>query len=301
MKRTLEYIITEEFHNHSIQDFLHSKEFCHQTIVYLKQTTNGILLNGEWVHINHLLKENDMLTLSWLEPHKETNIEAIAMPLDIIYEDEDIIIINKASNVPIHPSMGNHNNTLANGIMYYFNQKDEDFTYRCMNRLDRDTTGLTIIAKNCQSAGILSRSIQKREVHRTYLAICEGLVEESGTINAPIARKNDSTIERCIDFEKGETAITHFQRIDYNNKKNLSLVKLQLETGRTHQIRVHMKHIKHPLIGDFLYNPNLTDIKRQALHSYSLEFEHPITKKKLYLTASLPEDMQKLFASNKII
>lgn len=301
MKRTLEYIITKEFHNKSILFFLQHMDFCHQTIVFMKKTPNGIMLNNIWVHVNHVLSENDLLTLSWEEENKESNIMPSAMALNIVYEDEDILVINKEANTPIHPSMGNHDNTLANGIMYYFSQKGENFTYRCMNRLDRDTTGLTIIAKNCQSAGILSRSIQIREIHRTYLAICEGFVEEHGTINAPIARKEASTIERCVDTENGESAITHYQRIGYNKDKNISLVKLRLETGRTHQIRVHMKYINHPLIGDFLYNPNMKDMSRQALHSYSLEFIHPITKKKLYLTASLPKDMQDLFPSNKII
>lgn len=300
MDRTLEYIITKEFHNRTIADFLSAQNFCHQTIVYLKQTPNGIMQNGIWVHVTGILREHDVLRLHWVEPHQASSVVPVCMDLDILYEDEDILLINKASDTPIHPSMGNYHNTLANGVMAYYESKGCDFTFRCINRLDRDTTGLTIIAKNCQSAGILSRRVASREVHRTYLAICEGQTNEKGTILAPICRKDDSTIERCVNFEKGESAITHYTRLSYNENLHLSLVRIQLETGRTHQIRVHMKHLGHPLIGDFLYNPNMNHMKRQALHSYSLDFLHPVTNESCHFIAPLPEDMRRLFPSVEV-
>lgn len=301
MTRKLTYIIEKEFHNKTVGYFLKEQEFCHQTIVYLKQTEEGICRNGQWVYVNTLLEEGDTLTLQWKEPVWDTTIIPVDLPIEIIYEDDDYLILNKSANMPIHPSMGNHDNTLANAILSYYQKCGVAYPYRCINRLDKDTTGLTIIAKNCQAAGILSRSVASRNIHRTYLAIVEGEVTEGMTINAPIARKEASTIERCVDEEHGEEAITHVFPLSYNKELNLSLIRLQLETGRTHQIRVHMKHIGHPLIGDFLYNPNMQYIKRQALHAYQLSFIHPITKKEVHYTAPLPDDMNQLFNGLKIV
>lgn len=294
MKRILTYKINKEEAGKTIEKFLKEKGYTHAVLVSLKKTENGIRRNGIWAYTNEKLNENDIIEVKIIEEAFEKNIEAVYYPLDIVYEDEDIIVINKPSNMPIHPSMNNHDNTLANALIYYFNNQNIAFTFRCINRLDRDTTGLTIIAKHALSAAILGLAVSKREIKRTYNAICQGYVPDSGTIDAPISRKNDSTIERCVDYASGEKAITHFKRIAYNPKKNLSLVELKLETGRTHQIRVHMKHEGYPLIGDFLYNPDYEYIKRQALHSKILSFVHPISKKEMYFEAPLPLDMKSL-------
>ena len=194
--------------------------------------------------------------------------------------------------MPIHPSMNNYGNTLANAVMWHFAQQKIPYTFRCINRLDRDTTGLTILAKNMLSAGILSNQMQKRQICKEYRAICTGIVPDAGTICAPIARAAESTIERCVDFEHGEAAVTHYELEKTDGI--LSLVKLTLETGRTHQIRVHMKYAGHPLIGDFLYNPEDTTMNRQALHCCRLKFVHPITGKEMVFEAPLPEDMKKI-------
>lgn len=295
MERKLEYIITNEFHNRTIEQFLKAQEYPHQAIVQLKKTRNGICKNGVWAYINEKLTVGDRISLHLVEDVEESSILPIPVDLSIVYEDEDFIIINKAANMPIHPSMNHYEGTLANGLMYYYKEQGQNFTFRCINRLDRDTSGLTIVAKHLLSAGILSRQVSKREIHRTYLAICSGFVYENGTIDAPIARVHDSTIERCVDFIHGERAVTHYKRISYSAEKNLSLVELHLETGRTHQIRVHMKYIGHPIIGDFLYNPDYRFCNRQALHSYSLSFIHPITKKEMHFTSPLPEDLKCIF------
>ena len=160
--------------------------------------------------------------------------------------------------------------------------------------MDKDTTGLTIIAKHALSAAILSSAIKKREIKREYLAIVSGETEASGTIDAPIARKENSILERQVDFTNGERAITHYKRLFYQD--GLSLLLLSLETGRTHQIRVHMKYIGHPLIGDFLYHPDFSRIDRQALHAYRLSFLHPIKKEPILISAPLPSDMTSLFS-----
>ena len=204
-------------------------------------------------------------------------------------------MINKPAGMPVHPSMGNHDNSLANALMYYFNSQGLSFVFRCINRLDRDTTGLTIVAKHALASGILGKAVAKRDIHRTYYAVCSGHTPDCGRIDAPIARRSDSAIERCVDFDKGEYAITDYTRLKYNPDKDLSLVQLKLLTGRTHQIRVHMKYIGFPLIGDFLYNPDYTYMDRQALHSGRLEFIHPVTGEKMDLISDIPSDMKSLF------
>ena len=295
MERKLEYIITDEFHNKTIEQFLKQQEFPHQAIVQLKKTPKGILLNGIWAYVNQKLSCGDRLSLHLVEDVPESSIEPIYVPLNIIYEDEDLLVIDKPANMPIHPSMNHHEGTLANGLMYYFKEQGQDFTFRAVNRLDRDTSGLTMVAKHLLSGGILSRQISTKSIHRTYRAICQGKLPETGIIDAPIARMADSTIERCVDFENGEHAVTHYERLAYDEQKDLSLVALKLETGRTHQIRVHLKHLGYPIIGDFLYNPDYTYCSRQALHSASLCFTHPITKKEMHFASPLPEDLKCIF------
>lgn len=295
MERKITYQITEEFQNKTIEQFLKAQEYPHQAIVQLKRTHEGILKNDIWAYTSDRLSHGDILTLHLVEDVADTSIQPLYVPLDILYEDEDLLVINKPANMPIHPSMNHHEGTLANGLLYYFQEKKENFTFRCINRLDRDTSGLTIVAKHLLSAGILSRQVSKKEIKRTYRAICNGLVDESGTVNAPIARTHDSTIERCVNPKTGEHAITHYKRIAYDKEKDLSLVELRLETGRTHQIRVHMKHIGHPIIGDFLYNPDFTYCNRQALHSYQTSFIHPLTKKEMHFASPLPEDLKCIF------
>ncbi|MBO5098202.1 MAG: RluA family pseudouridine synthase [Agathobacter sp.] len=295
MERKLNYIITEEFHNKTIEQFLKSEEFPHQAIVQLKKTQEGILRNGNWAYVNEQLHVSDMLELHLVEDVADTTIQPIPVDLSIVYEDEDLVIIDKAANMPIHPSMNHHEGTLANGLLHYYQSQGQAFTFRCINRLDRDTSGLTIVAKHLLSAGILSRQVSNRQISRTYRAIVEGLVNDNGTIDAPIGRVDGSTIERHVDYDHGERAVTHYKRLAYDAEKDLSLVELHLETGRTHQIRVHMKYICHPIIGDFLYNPNYQFCNRQALHSASLEFIHPVTKEKMHFASSLPEDLKCIF------
>lgn len=286
MNRELTYKVTEEEEGMKIGDFLRKKGCSRHVIVHLKKTENGILLNNEWAYVGQVLKANDQLEIRILEEASSEQIVPRQLLLDIIYEDEDLLIINKPADMPIHPSINNYDNTLANALMWYYQEKKEAFVYRCINRLDRDTTGLLIVAKNMLSGGILSDMSKKREIHREYLAIAEGKVPEEGVIDAPIARKEESVIERCVDFEKGDRAVTHYWRMDYRN--GYSLVRLKLETGRTHQIRVHMKYLGHPLTGDYLYNPDYSILDHQALHSWKLEFRHPITGEQMHFAAEPP-------------
>lgn len=299
MNRFLKYIISAESNGMTISQFLKKQGYSHPIIVHLKKTENGIQLNNNWSYVNQKLKENDILQINIKEETASENIPPTPIDPDIfksmiMYEDDDILVINKPADLPVHPSMGHHEDTLANYCAYYYSQEKENgaFVFRCVNRLDRDTSGLVLIAKNMLSSAILSMSQLSHGIKRTYLAIVSGEILEQGTINAPIARTDNSVIERCVDYERGESAVTHYKRIDTAaiDNRQYSLVQIQLETGRTHQIRVHMKHIGHPLPGDFLYNPDMTHISRQALHSYALEFLHPITKEPMRLTMLPPKD-----------
>ncbi len=296
MNRLLRYQIDATHSGMTIQDFLKSQGFSSQNIVELKKMPESVLINGEWVYMTRRLSTDEELIIHIQENEVSEKIPPVNLPLDIVYEDEDILVVNKPADMPIHPSLNNYENSLGNAVAYYYAQQNKPFVFRCVNRLDRDTSGLTVIAKHMVSAGILSSMLADKRssgMTREYLAIVRGTVTPAkGTIDAPIARKEESVIERIVDYGRGENAITHYQVIEQKNGH--SLVSLQLETGRTHQIRVHMKHIGFPLIGDYLYNPDTEYISRQALHSHRLNFVHPITKELMTFTAPLPEDMQKV-------
>ena len=296
MERTLNYTTENLITSMPVSHFLKQKGFSSQNLVQLKKNPDAVLANEVPCFMNHVLHPGDTLTLHIREARSSEKISPVELPLDIVYEDEDLMVINKPAGMPIHPSMNNYYNSMANALAYYFDQQNRPFVFRCINRLDRDTSGLTIVAKHYVSAGMLSAMIANKAasgITREYLAIVKGSVQPpEGTITAPLGRKEGSIIERTIDFEKGESAITHYKVLD--EKNGHSLVSLILETGRTHQIRIHMKHLGYPLIGDYLYNPDMERIQRQALHAWKLSFVHPITGEKMQFTAPLPEDMAKV-------
>ena len=305
MQRIFQYTIPQLNTPISVKAFLKQQGFSGRSLIVLKAQEESVLVNNQPVHINHLMQPGDELEIRLTEEKSSEYVEPVELPLNILYEDEDLMVVNKPAGMPIHPSQNNRDNSLANALAWYFAQQNRPFVFRCINRLDRDTSGLTIIAKNVVSAGILSAMVaakgedsirreqdipSSKTIRREYLAISKGEVTPSfGTINAPIARKEGSIIERTVDFENGEKAVTHYKVL--HTKNGHSLISLLLETGRTHQIRVHMKFLGFPLIGDYLYNPDTTRMTRQALHAYKLDFEHPITGQAMSFTAPLPEDM----------
>lgn len=306
MKRILTYLITESDSDQRIYDFLCHHGYSRHIRTWLKQHPGSVRLNGEEALFYFPLKNGDLLEISLEEEHPSENIVPVDLPIHIIYEDEDLMVIDKPADMPVHPSIGNYENTLANAAAWYFHRQDIPFVFRCINRLDRDTTGLLILAKHMLSGAILSDQMKKRAIHRTYLAITEGKTDPAGTIDSPIGRTDQSLILRQVDHENGDSACTHYLQKCWHPKTfypetlpvpqdGLSLVQLQLETGRTHQIRVHMTSIGHPLIGDTLYNPETVLMNRQALHSYRLAFTHPVTGVSLEFTSPLPEDMVEFF------
>lgn len=260
----------------------------------LKRNPHGILIGNKKVTVLKTLRKGDLLTVYIKEKDESAeNITPVFHPLDIPFEDRDVIVCVKPPFMATHPSQDNYGTTLANALCHHFLHSGGPGTIRPVNRLDKNTSGLILVAKNMYASGVLSDALRDKEIKREYFAIVEGAPEaDEGTIDAPIARADGSTIKRCVDFERGERAVTHYKVI---KRGEFSLVRVWLETGRTHQIRVHFSYIGHPVAGDFLYGTEFSGgMERHALHSATLEFEHPITGERMYFESPLPEDMRQL-------
>ena len=308
--RKIRYDITTEYDGMKISRFLQMKGYSEKNLTVLRGREETIFLNGRPVHMNETICQGDAIEVYIPEVEEVTAVVPVNIPIEVVYEDEDIIVINKPANMPIHPSRLHQDNSLANVLAYYYKKDlddkdavDNKFVFRCINRLDRDTTGLTIVAKHMVSAAILYNEMKHRDIRRTYYAIVEetpdNRLPDSGVIDAPIGRADEQGIARRVDYENGHPAVTHYEVID--RVGDLALVRLKLETGRTHQIRVHMSYIGHPLIGDEIYNPKNSIMDRQALHAGELEFIHPITGEKLIIKADIPEDMRRVLNNIKKI
>ncbi|MBR0398011.1 MAG: RluA family pseudouridine synthase [Eubacterium sp.] len=366
MIRTFQYEITASDLPSTVHQYLRRQGYSRHILASLKPHPDAVLRNGGHVWFSDKLITGDTLTVTVRDEISSVNIVPAPVPFSIVYEDEDLMVINKPAGVSIHPAINHPADTLANGIAQLYQDRGIPYVFRCINRLDRDTTGLLILANNVLSASLLEQALQRREISRTYLAAAEGAVEPEGIIDLPIGRKEASLIERCVDPEHGDRAVTHFRTLQVfssdrlsaasvtntgspepinpmtsahstapanwtedanHSNKTYSLVELHLETGRTHQIRVHMAAAGHPLLGDTLYNPRyqtagpdqhrsaedspatdshaqkpadsryghvFPDITRQALHAWKLAFIHPITKEAMQFTAPLPDDFQSL-------
>ena len=284
--KTISLTISDEWSEKQIKSIMKNKlGFSAALITRQKRYDNGILLNGEKVNVTERVKTGDTLIFNLCDETSK-NIVPTNMPLDIIYEDEDIIALNKPRNMPTHPSIRHFDDTLANGLMYYF--KNTDFTFRVVTRLDRDTSGIVLVAKNPFSAHRLCEKMREGEIKKEYYAICHGAPKEAtGRIDAPIKRCNDSIITRCVSPD-GKEAITDY--IVEKEKNSLALIHLMPLTGRTHQIRVHLSHIGHPIYGDDMYGSPIKD-KRTLLHCGKVTFPHPSSNEIMSVIAPLPDDM----------
>lgn len=256
-----------------------------------KMIDNGyILVNDKPTKNNYKVKENDIIKID--ESFKEeTNIEPEEMKLNIVYEDNDIMIVNKPSGMVVHPGNGNYSGTLVNGLMYYTNSLSDingEIRPGIVHRIDKDTSGLIIIAKNNKTHEILSDYFKNKTITRTYIALVKGEIStNSGTIDAPIGRSDKDRKKMAVTSKNSKNAITHFTIL--KRYKGYTLIKCKLDTGRTHQIRVHMNYIGHPVYNDPVYTNDKCSDFGQFLHSYSMEFIHPITKEKMYFECPLPE------------
>ncbi|WP_010093581.1 RluA family pseudouridine synthase [Ornithinibacillus scapharcae] len=276
-----------------LRDYLRNTQgFSRRILKSLVYDGGTLLVNNEKADLRYILKTDDIVTLEFPSEVKGNHMHAEPIPLNIVYEDESVLVINKQAGVATIPSMNHQTGTIANGVLYHYETHNIPYTVHVVTRLDRDTSGLLLIAKHRYSHSLLS-SIQKNGgVKRKYFAVVDGVPTPiQGTINANIGRKEGSIIERIVR-EDGQQAITHYE-VKQDNRW-YALIAVQLETGRTHQIRVHFSHIGHPLLGDDLYGGSKNLIERQALHCYFLSFEHPMTKEIMSFQVDLPEDMKKI-------
>lgn len=288
----LKYIVKKEDENKTINQILKNQyEFSNRLFSKL---INGkyIFLNGKNIDTRLSPKEKDILTIDLNYKEENSNIIAIKMNLDIVYEDEGLLILNKPAGFAVHPSIEHYDNSLASGVKYYFESKGIAKKIRPVNRLDLNTSGLIVFAKNEYIQECLIRQMKNNIFKKEYLAIVDGYLDnKKGTIDEPIARKENSIIERCVS-KNGKSAITEYEVI--KEKNNYSLIKCKLLTGRTHQIRVHFAYIGHPLVGDTLYGTKSNLIDRQALHSCKISFCNPITGKDMSFE-NIPDFLGKFF------
>lgn len=286
----LTYVNSSKYSN--VKEVLKAEFSMSDRLLLKLKKLDKIYLNGNVTSVNHPVLENDLIECYLDYEEDNSNIIPTEMPLNIIYEDEAYIVVNKPAGIPVHPSMDHYTDSLSNGIAFYFNQIGLKKKIRPVNRLDKDTSGIVIFAKNEYIQECLVRQMKSKEFIKKYIAVVNGNLDNlEGTINAPIARKEGSIIERCVS-ETGDIAITHYKVL--KRKTDFDIVECILETGRTHQIRVHFAYLGHSLLSDTLYGTSSSLINRQALHAYEVEFTHPLSKKKVKYIATVPEDLNKL-------
>lgn len=267
-----------------------------------KMIENGnILVNGNTIKDSYKLKENDSIEIEELV--EETDIIPEDIPLDIYYEDDDLIVVNKKSGMVVHPAPGNYSGTLVNALLYHTNNLSSVNTNirpGIVHRIDADTSGLLLVAKNDKTHNYLADAIAKKEVVREYIALVEGIIEEdSATIDAPIGRDVNNRKKMCVTSSNSKEAVTHIKVLERFN--NATLIRCKLETGRTHQIRVHLKYIGHPVVNDPVYsNKKLIDEKfGQMLHAEKIGFVHPTTKEYIQFTSPVPDEFTKILKMYK--
>ncbi|MFC3040566.1 RluA family pseudouridine synthase [Virgibacillus xinjiangensis] len=291
----MKWIIEEGLKGMTIRDYLQQVHGFSRAILKAAKFDGGtIKVNGREKTVRFSLSAGDELEIVLPAETIGQNLHPVEMHIPILFEDDDIVIIDKPAGVPVMPSYNHPVCSIANGLLGYYQRNQIPYTIHVVTRLDRDTSGLMLVAKHRLSHSLLSASQKAGNLHRMYHAVVEGFLEkEQGTIDAPIGRKEGSIIERTVTSE-GKKAVTHYRTLASPDQR--TLVEVNLETGRTHQIRVHFAHIGHPLAGDDLYGGSSSLIGRQALHCVQLEVEHPATKKQMIFTSSPPGDMKQLIS-----
>ena len=288
----LSYQIDKDEHYDNVLHVLKEQFLLSDRLITKLKKANKIYLNDLPTYTKKSVIMGDTVSVLIDFEEDNSNIVASNIPLNIIYEDDYLLVLNKPANIAIHPSILHFDNSLSNGVKFYFDKLGLKKKIRIVNRLDRNTSGIVVFAKNEYIQECLIKQMKTKELKKEYLAIAKGILEsKSGTLNFSIARKEGSIIERTVSSD-GDSAITHYDVVKEFN--NLSLVHIVLETGRTHQIRVHFSYIGHPILGDTLYGSHSEIINRQALHSYKLTFIHPVTKKVVSLEAPLPNDIKNI-------
>ena len=292
--RRLELSITPELAGVRVDTLLKRRLGLSGTVVRrVKWLPDGILVDGARVNTRFCPKEGQVLSVRLDDPERRSGIVPAPGPLDILFEDGDMVVVNKAPGVSVHPGPGHFDDTLGNFLLWHYDLEGETADFHPVHRLDRGTSGLLAAAKHPHAQEVLKSQLHTNAFRRTYLAVCQGVPEPGvGAIQAPLGPRPGSLMEQMVSPD-GKHARTRYRVLrEYSGR---ALVELELDTGRTHQIRVHMAHIGHPLTGDFLYGteePSL--IGRPALHSARLELRHPVTGRELTFEAPLPQDLKRL-------
>lgn len=290
--------ITREQHGMTLLFFLkHELGFSSKLIKHLKFTEGGIRINGNHATVRYLLQVGDLVELAF-EDEESAPITPVDLPIEILYEDDDLVVPSKPANMPTHPSHDHHYDTVANALAFRYLHAGVPFVFRPINRLDRNTSGLLLIARNRPIAGKLSAAMRDGKIQKTYLAVLDGEMEESeGVIDAPLHRTKESIIVREVcapDAPDADQALTEYRVLATENGH--TLVQAHPITGRTHQLRVHFAHKGHPITGDDLYGTPSPDISRHALHAYRLSFPHPSSGCTVTLSAPPTNDFAALIA-----
>lgn len=287
---SLSWVIEEEDTDKWIKQFLAEHDISRRALTDIKFNGGFILVNGKEENVRYKLRNGDALTVVFPPEERSETLIREDIPLNIVFEDSSIIVIDKPPYMSTIPSREHPYGSLANALMGYYRKQSIESSPHIVTRLDRNTSGLVLIAKHRYIHHLCSLLQQKRQIKRTYQALAEGFfTEKTGTIEAPIGRKETSIIEREVRRD-GQFARTHFEVLD--QYEGFSHVKVWLDTGRTHQIRVHMSYIGHPLLGDDLYGGSTARFTRQALHCSDLQFIHPITKEEMTLHSEIPADIR---------
>lgn len=286
MAERIRFIVSDAYNGSKAGRYLRTVcKLSARTLALLKRTEGGLTVNGKLLRSIDTVYAGDVIEMCL--PAEQSDIEPIEGELDILYEDAYILIVNKPAHMPVHPVKKHQLDTLANIVAHRYLAENSDFVFRAVNRLDSDTSGAVIIARDRHTASLM----QTADVTKHYIAVCQGKPGEKGTVNAPIALRSDSKIIRTVTPD-GQIAVTHYKLIQ--NLSEGAVLDVVLETGRTHQIRCHMAHIGHPLFGDDLYGGSREYISRQALHCRSVSFVHPFTSELIEAVAPMPVDIQQL-------
>lgn len=296
MSRRLELHVGPELAGIRVDTLLKRRLGLSGTVVRrIKWLPDGILVDGRRVNTRYVPQAGEVLSVRLSDPERRSGIVPAPGPLDIVYEDPDLLVLNKAPGVAVHPGPGHYDDTIGNFLLYYYDLKGEEGDFHPVHRLDRGTSGLMVVARHPHAQEVLKGQLHTADFCRTYLAVCEGAPEPAtGTVDAPLGPRDGSLVEQCVRPD-GKPARTWYETV--RRAGDYSLLRLKLETGRTHQIRVHLAWLGHPLVGDFLYGRECPEvIRRPALHSAELSFRHPITGARLSFSQPLPEDMADLLA-----
>ncbi|MBQ9784828.1 MAG: RluA family pseudouridine synthase [Clostridia bacterium] len=293
----MQITISKEWDGRLLRDFLRAElNLSAKMLKYLKYRNAGICVNGTRCTVRYVLREGDLLTLETEDRASSPDLLAVELPLDVLYEDDDLVVPSKPCDMPTHPSHDHHNDTVANALAFRYAQRSIPFVFRPINRLDRNTSGLLLVARNKTAAGRLTQAMQAGEIRKQYVAVLDGeMRERTGEIDVPLHRTKESIILREVctpDAPDADPARTLYTVLAVENGH--TLVSASPVTGRTHQLRVHFASIGHPITGDDLYGTPTPLIPRHALHARTLSFPHPTTGERMTLNAPLAPDMDAL-------